>query len=79
MTMRIWLSPEQSEALNQHKDKCWYARGPRGALAWMGGVNKSSHGIVMCLGCGTEFDFLGHTDAEVTDEAEAIEINRNRG
>jgi hypothetical protein len=44
----------------------------------MGGVNKNSHGILMCLGCGTEFDFLGHTDAEVTDEAEAIEINRSR-
>lgn len=78
MTMRLWLSPEQSETLLRPVGKCYHARGPRGAVVWMGGVNKSTHGILMCLGCGTEFEFLGHTDASVTDEDEAIEINRTR-
>jgi hypothetical protein len=36
---------------------------------------ESRHGVLMCGVCGNFFNFLGHTSIEVTDEAEAIQIN----
>lgn len=72
--MRIWLTPEQAEILNTPIGLCHHRRHE---LIWAG-TTKNSHGVIHCLGCGNYFDFLGHTDSEVTDEAEAIEINRTR-
>lgn len=73
-TMRIWLSPEQAEILNTPIGRCHHTLNE---LIWAGST-KNGHGNIYCLGCGTYFDFLGHTDVDVTDEAEAIEINRSR-
>lgn len=75
---RIWVSPEQAEALNTPIDGCRHDDKRYLALITS---KENRHGVLVCGVCGNSFKFLGHTTVEVTYEAKALEINvrRNEG
>lgn len=74
---RIWVSPEQAEALNTPIDGCHHDKRYLALVT----SKENKRGMLVCGVCGNSFKFLGHTTIEVTDEAKAIEINvrRNEG